>query len=173
MGFLIDNVEFVNTFLVVRGLSLHVILGNDFLQRTKAVINFRDKVIDLDGGDRLVRVKFEQILDRVRTCGVKILQKGVSENNIGTKVSACIEAEYMSESESEKSNINDAVWELRADEFCSEGEVVRSGQRAALWQVIVRYRGVFAEVPGRAREYECVLQIREHAPFMQLSLIHI
>ena len=135
----------------------------------KAVINFRDEVIELDGGDRTVREKFEHIIGRVRTCRIKILQKGVSENNLGTMVSACIETEYMSELESEKSNINDAVWELRADEFCSEGEVVRSGQRAALWQVIERYRGVFAEVPGRAREYECVLQIREHTPFMQRS----
>ena len=111
MSFLIDNVEFVNTFLVVRGLSLDVILGNDFLQRTRAVINFKEKVIELDGGDRSVRVNFEQILDKVRTCGVKILQKGVSENSIDTRISACIEAEYMSELEGEKSNINDAVWE--------------------------------------------------------------
>ena len=72
---------------------------------------------------------------------MKILQKGVSENSIDTRINACIEAEYMNEFEGEKSNINNAVWELRADEFCSEGEVVRSGQRAALWQVIERYRG--------------------------------
>ena len=37
---------------------------------------------------------------------------------------------------------------------------VGSGQRAALWQGIERYQGVFADVPGRAKNYE-------------LSLIHI
>ena len=39
LNFLINNTEFENTFLVVKGLSLDIILGNDFLQRNKAVIN--------------------------------------------------------------------------------------------------------------------------------------
>ena len=50
----------------------------------------------------------------------------------------CREGEYIDDVDNETSNINDAVWEIRADEFCSGGEVVRSGQRAALWQVIER-----------------------------------
>ena len=31
-------IEFENTFLVVKGLNLDIILGNDFLERNKAVI---------------------------------------------------------------------------------------------------------------------------------------
>ena len=69
---MINDTEFENTFLVVKGLSLDIILGNDFLQRNKAVINFKEKVIELDGGDRSVKVNFEQIIDKVRTMGVKI-----------------------------------------------------------------------------------------------------
>ena len=61
------------------------------------------------------------------------------------------------------------VWEIRADKFRSEGSGVGSGQRAALWQVVEQFKGVFADVPGRAKDYECTLQIREHTPFMQRS----
>ena len=68
LNFLINNAEFENTFLVVKGLSLDIILGNDFLQRNKAVINFKEKVVELDGGDRSIRVNFEQVLDKVRVC---------------------------------------------------------------------------------------------------------
>ena len=38
LSFLINDVDFDNTFLVVKGLSLDIILGNDFLQRNRAVI---------------------------------------------------------------------------------------------------------------------------------------
>ena len=40
LNILINEVEFENTFLVVKGLSLDVILGNDFLERNGAVIDF-------------------------------------------------------------------------------------------------------------------------------------
>ena len=42
--------------------------------------------------------------------------------------------------ENEMGNINNAVWEVRADEFCSGGEVIRDDQRASLWQVIEQFR---------------------------------
>ena len=48
LNFLINGIDFDNTFLVVKGLSLDIILGNDFLQRNRAVINFKEKVIELD-----------------------------------------------------------------------------------------------------------------------------
>ena len=38
LNILINEVEFENTFLVVKGLSLDVILGNDFLERNGAVM---------------------------------------------------------------------------------------------------------------------------------------
>ena len=46
---------------------------------------------------------------------------------------------------------------------------VRSDQRASLWQGIEQFRGVFADIPGRTKGYECVLQVRERTPFMQRS----
>ena len=54
LSFLIINAEFENTFFVVKGLSLNIILGNDFLQRNKAGINFKEKVVELDGGDQSI-----------------------------------------------------------------------------------------------------------------------
>ena len=61
------------------------------------------------------------------------------------------------------------VWENRADKFFNEGGVVGSPQRQELWAVIERFRDVFAELPGKARDYVCELKIREHSPYMQRS----
>ena len=38
--------------------------------------------------------------------------------------------------------------------FCSEGDVVGSDQRASLWQGIEKGRRVFAEILWRAKGYE-------------------
>ena len=124
LSFLINDAEFENTFLVVKGLSLDIILGNDFLQRNKAVINFKERVVELDGGDRSVRVSFEQVLDKITITGVKILQKRVGESDTDTRINSCREVEYMESFENEMGNINNAVWEIRADEFCSGGQVI-------------------------------------------------
>ena len=32
-----------------------------------------------------------------------------------------------------------------------------------------RFKEVFAELPGRARNYDCELKVREHTPFVQRS----
>ena len=92
LNFLINGIDFDNAFLVVKGLSLDIIFGNNFLQRNRAVINFKKKVIELDGGDRSVKVNFERVIDRVRTTGVKLLKKRVDENNIDTRINWCREA---------------------------------------------------------------------------------
>ena len=110
------------------------------------------------------------MLDKVRVSGVKILQKRVGESDTEARVNSCREGEYIESFEGELNESSEEMWEERADKFCSEGEVVRSDQRASLWHVIEQFRRVFAEIPGRAKGYECVLQVREHTP---LSLIHI
>ena len=124
---------------------------------------------ELDGGDRSVKINFERVIDKIKTTGVKLLKKRVDENDSDTRINWCREAEYIYDDDNEMSNINDAVWEIRADKFRSEGSGVGSGQRAALWQGVERVKGVFADVPGRAKDYECTLQIREHTPFVQRS----
>ena len=49
------------------------------------------------------------------------------------------------------------------------GGVVGSPQRQELWAVVERFRNVFAELPGKARDYVCELKVREHSPYMQRS----
>ena len=46
----INEIEFENTFLVVKGLSLDVILGNDFLERNGAVIDFNKRIVEFNRG---------------------------------------------------------------------------------------------------------------------------
>ena len=87
------------------------------------VINFKEKILELDGGERSVKINFENVINKVRTTGVKLLPKRVVENNIDTKINLCREGEYL-DVDNEMSNINKEVWEIRADEFCSGGEAV-------------------------------------------------
>ena len=46
----INGIEFENTFLVVKGLNLDIILGNDFLERNKAVIDFNQRIVEFNKG---------------------------------------------------------------------------------------------------------------------------
>ena len=85
---------------------------------------YKRQVIELDGGDRSVKVNFERVIDNIKTKGVKLLKKRVDEENSDTRINWCREAEYIYDDDNEMSNINDAVWEIRADKFRSEGRCV-------------------------------------------------
>ena len=74
-----------------------------------------------------------------------------------------------SESKIECEENVDLLWNERALKFCSEGGVIGSSQRESLWRVVENFREVFADIPGRARNYECELKVREHAPYVQRS----
>ena len=47
--------------------------------------------------------------------------------------------------------------------------MIGSSQRESLWRGGENFREVFADIPGRARDYECELRVREHAPYVQRS----
>ena len=63
LNILINEIEFENTFLVVKGLSLDVILGNDFLERNGAIIDFNKQIVKFENGNKPVRVKFKKVVD--------------------------------------------------------------------------------------------------------------
>ena len=52
-------------------------------------------MIELDGGDRLVKINFERVIDKIKTTRVKLLNKRVDENNSDTRINWCREAEYI------------------------------------------------------------------------------
>ena len=162
LNMIINGVEYDNTFLVVRGLNLEVILGNDFLIKHKAVIDFQKRLLVLNNEGRPVEISFERVVDKVRISGVKMILNRASKVDTVVNTYACREGEL-------GDNVNKRIWEDRAVKFCSEGRDVGSSQRKALWQVIECFREVFADVPGRARDYECELKVREHAPYVQRS----
>ena len=105
----INEIEFENTFLVVKGLNLDIILGNDFLERNKAVIDFNKRIVEFNKGREPVRVNFKRVLDEVRVTGVKMIQNRVGEGIIETRVNVCQESESMENDE--------RVWENRVEIF--------------------------------------------------------
>ena len=129
--------EYDNTFLVVRGLNLEVILGNDFLIKHKAVIDFQKRLLILNNEGRPVEINFEQVVDKVRISGVKMILNRASKVDTVANTYACREGEL-------GDKVNKRIWEDRAVKFCSEGRDVGSSQRKALWQVIECFREVFA-----------------------------
>ena len=38
-----------------------------------------------------------------------------------------------------------------------------------MWAVVERFKEVFAELPGKARNYVCEMKVRDHTPYMQRS----
>ncbi|KAL1493932.1 hypothetical protein ABEB36_009612 [Hypothenemus hampei] len=54
----LGNVKIYTPLLIANHLSRPVILGNDFLQRTGAIINYRDNTISLEFGGNRIQLKF-------------------------------------------------------------------------------------------------------------------
>ena len=81
----------------------------------------------------------------------------------------CRESEIVEDDEGEMHVSDERVWENRVDKFFNEGGDVGSAQRQELWAVVERFREVFAELPGKARNYVCELKVREHSPYVQRS----
>ena len=48
LNIVINGESYENTFLVVTGLNLEVIICNDFLIRNNAVINFKKRILELN-----------------------------------------------------------------------------------------------------------------------------
>ena len=87
--------------MCIRDRSLDVILGNDFLERNKAVIDFNKRIVEFNSGSEPVRVKFKRVLDEIRVTGVKMIQKRVGDGDIETRVNICRESESVDNAERE------------------------------------------------------------------------
>ena len=48
LSLVVNGESYENTFLVVRGLNLEVIIGKDFLIRNNVIINFKKRVLELN-----------------------------------------------------------------------------------------------------------------------------
>ena len=123
----------------VKGLSLDVILGNDFLERNKAVIDFNKRIVEFNNGSEPVRVNFKRVTDEIKVMGIKIIQKRVGDGDIETRVNICRESEIGENEEREVYASDERIWERWADKFFNEGGVVGSPQRQA-WAVDVYKR---------------------------------
>ena len=88
-----QGVEYDNTFLVVRGLNLEVILGNDFLIKHKAVIDFQKQLLVLNNEVEPVQISFEWVVDKVRISGVKMILNRTSKVETEVNTYVCREEE--------------------------------------------------------------------------------
>ena len=86
---MINRGTYENTFLVVRGLNLEVILGNDFLIRHSVVIDFKKRLLELSHEIKPIRVSFERVSDTVRISELKVIQNRVSDKGMEVRVNAC------------------------------------------------------------------------------------
>ena len=120
LNMIINGVGCDNTFLVVQGLNLDVILGNDFLIKHKAVIDFHKRVLELNSEVESVRINFERVVDAVRISGVRVIHDRVNRQEVEVSMNVC------SESKIECDENVDQLWDERALKFCSEGGVIGS-----------------------------------------------
>ena len=89
---LINGESYENTFLVVRGLNLEVILGNDFLIRNNAVINFRKRILELSNENKTITVNFERVLDTVKISGIRVIPDKTINRDTEFSIHACRES---------------------------------------------------------------------------------
>ena len=120
LNMIINGGTYENSFLVVRGLNLEVILGNDFLIRHSAVIDFKKRIVELSHESQPIRVSFERVSDAVRVSGLRVIQNRGSDKRTEVRVNAC--------SERDNDEREEQIWEKRASKFCSEGGVIGSPQ---------------------------------------------
>ena len=118
LNMVINGVGYENTFLVVRGLNLEVILGNDFLIKHKAVIDFQKRLLVLNNEIEPVQISFERVVDKVRISGVKVILNRASKVETEVIMCVCRERELVGDINEER------IWEDRAVKFCSEGGAV-------------------------------------------------
>lgn len=158
----IENKEYDNTFLVVKGLNLDIILGNDFLKKYGAIIDFRNRVLELNGHGERVSVNLERVASGGRVAGMRVLViEGLGSGDTEFRVNACERGENEMSGEQK--------WESRAQLFFNSGGDMESQNKCELWGVIEGFKEVFSDLPGEARNYVCELRVREHAPFVQRS----
>ena len=86
----------------VKGLSLGVILGNNFLERNKAVIDFNKRIVEFKNGSEPVRVDFKRVRDEIKVTVIKIMHKRVGDGDIETRVNICRESEIVENDERER-----------------------------------------------------------------------
>ena len=91
LNILINGESYENTFLVVRGLNLEVILGNDFLIRNNAVINFRKRILELINEGKQITVNFERVLDTVKISGIRVIPNRVIDRDTEFSMNMCRE----------------------------------------------------------------------------------
>lgn len=75
MNMVVNGIEYDNTFLVVRGLNLDMIIGNDFLKRCRAVVDFDNQVIGFSHESGKVSVSFERMLKDIEIAGLRIMRE--------------------------------------------------------------------------------------------------
>ena len=64
-------------------------MGNDFLMRHNAVINFEKWVLELNNEVKPIRVSLEWVLERVRISGIRVIQNRVSNGDTEISVNVC------------------------------------------------------------------------------------
>ena len=74
-------------------MSLDVILGNDFLERNGAIIDFSKQIVKFENGSKPVGVEFKRVVNEVKVTGIKMIQKQVSDGEIETNINMCRESE--------------------------------------------------------------------------------
>ena len=108
-------------------------MGNDFLIKHKAIIDFQKRLLVLNNEVEPVQISFERVVDKVRISGVKVILNRASKVETEVNMCVCRERELVGDINEER------IWEDRVVKFCSEGGVVGSSQRESLWRGVENF----------------------------------
>lgn len=182
--FKIGDETFCQSMLVIPGLNQDMLLGTDWCQGNKVIINYCDGKIWVESG--LIRndlVIFEENLDNKK---LKVNSVGMSENcdmiieDINDN--PLVESELISCEESTLVLVNDAYEESNDDVIihhieqavgiqpCNDDKIRLSDDQQAKFQFILdKFHDVFSDQPGCSKSYQHKLRIIPGKPVVKKS----
>lgn len=140
-----DKVIWIS-FLIVKGLSVPVVLGADWLQEHGVIINYADSCIEV------AKEKFN--FGRDQNLGLSCNLRVIVGNEETDEIVFCCN--------------------LLEKQFCTREElsdvVLQGGsidEKTKMKTILENTHRAFANFPGNNFQYECKLEVREHKPFVQ------
>lgn len=153
--FYVKNVRFEHDFLLVSDLNSEIVLGIDWLDKEKVVIDCSQQVVRINHPERVIKITFEEVPNK----------SGDNQGSLAFVIDQChdgltqlFELYHLKEQrdESKDENFHEIVKNLQN---------LSESQKNEILDLLRRNQDVFSGKPGRLRNFEYQMEILEHEPF--------
>lgn len=150
-------------FLIVPTLSTEVILGTDFLQKHKAILDFNNSEISLEQQGTTVNIKFDEwISNKEEQFNCLILRSDTMQQSVDSpylNTTSVSQTNFVS-NDPEEVDLNSVIQaKVEHITHCSDYH------KQQLHNILTTHASVFVQQPGTIKDFQYKFQIKEHTPF--------